>query len=154
MSTNKKDDDEDGGKGGDAETRRKANEADARAAEREAKAAARERRADLRGALRDAGCPRDDLDDALALLDRAVGSDYDDDELDDEVEALKTRRPALFGDDDDPDGDDDSREKKQKRPARGNLPAGRGGRRKAAPAQFGAAGLDRAKRKGWVKDSK
>lgn len=119
-------------------------DADRRAAERERKAAERERRADLRSALAVAGVPKDDLDDAYALLDRQVDGDYDDDELDDAVEELRGRRPALFGTLDE-DDDDTTKNTKVRRPP----PLPSGGRRKKATQQtvFGAGGLAMAEKR-------
>jgi hypothetical protein len=128
------------------EAARKAREREEAATRREAEAAEKARRAELRGILREHGVDKDDLDDVYVLLDRAVDKDYDEDDLEDAVEALKTRRPAFF----DKDG---SVEEPPARAARAAMPTG--GRRRQPRQQqvFGAGGLDRAKRKGWVKTS-
>lgn len=125
----------------------RATERETAAEARERKAAERERRADLRGALRDHGVSRGDLDDALALLDRAVDTEYDEDDLEDAVDELKGRRPGLFGSDDS-DSDDDER------PApKAKIPNGRGPQRRNKPKRkFGQGGYERAKRDGFIKD--
>lgn len=126
----------------------RATERETAAEARERKAADKERRADLRGALRDAGVPRDDLDDAMALLDRAVDTEYDDDDLEDAVEELKGRRPALFG-----EADDEGDEEDEKPKPKAKIPSGRGPKRRNQPKRkFGQGGLERAKRDGFIKD--
>jgi hypothetical protein len=131
----------------DDEADTRASERETAAEERERKAKAKERRADIRGALRDHGVSRDDLDDAMALLDRAVDTDYDDDDLEDAVEELKQRRPGFFGEDDGDDG-----EGTKPRP-KAPIPTGRPKSRNKAPQKtFGAGGLERAKRMGFIKD--
>ena len=133
-----------------------ADEAAARAAvereeaarKREATAAAKERKAELRGALREHGVDREDLDDVYAMLNSKVPADYDEDDLEEAVEALKKRRPALFGEEKDGDEGD---EKKPKTP-RAPMPVGGQRRKTQTTKTFGSAGLERARRKGWVKD--
>jgi len=108
----------------------------------------KERKLDLRGALRDAGVSRDDLDDGYALLNNLVDRDYDEDDLADAVEQLKATRAgkALFE-----SGEDDT-EPKTKRKA-GYTPQGRPkGKPKPPGKPFGAGGVERARRRGWIKD--
>lgn len=64
-------------------------------AAREAAAAERERAANRRAVLAGLGATGDDLEDAAALL--RVPDDADDQALREAAEALKTRRPELFG---------------------------------------------------------
>jgi hypothetical protein len=60
-------------------------------------ATARERAAAIRGALAEAGCSgKDNIDDAARLVDLPDG-EVDDKKLGEIVEALKKRRPELFG---------------------------------------------------------
>jgi hypothetical protein len=68
-------------------------------AAREASAVARERAAIRKAAVMGLGTTGDDLADALALLDRDLAAQPDADEaaVTAAAEALKTRRPALFG---------------------------------------------------------
>lgn len=134
---------EDGGDAGDDEATRKAAERERQAAEKERNAEQKARRADLRGVLREFGVTRVDLDDAFVLLDRDVDAEYEDDDLEEAVEALKQRRPNLF---ESPQGGDTPP------PPKATLPTG-GRRRRTKPEPvFGGAGMARAKRKGWVKD--
>lgn len=141
----KKDDDDDQG---DDEARRAREKREQERQEERARQRAKERKLDLRGALRDAGVSRADLDAGEALLDRIVDSDYDDDDLEDGIEELKRTRAgkALFDDDD----ADDKPERRQV----ATLPPGRA-KRKNHPDKkpFGSGGLERAKRKGWIKES-
>lgn len=109
--------------------------------ERSAVAASKARTSDLKGALAALGAKRgsDEYNDALALLDRAVPSEYDDDELDEAAEKLAERRPELFGGEKKPETTPP--------PRGGGLPGGRPGSRPApTPAVFGAAGKARAER--------
>lgn len=115
----------------------------AEATTREAKA--KSRRADLKGALAAAGVPRTDLDDALALLDRTVDAEYDDDDLDDAVEELKGRRPALFGSDG--EGDDDEDNPKPKARTKAKIPEGRPKRTKSSKNTGWDRGKARAERR-------
>lgn len=111
------------------------------AEEREAKAAERERVALRKDALRDLGAKGEDLEDALSLL--RVADDADEETVAEAAEALKERRPELFK-------DEPADPPEKKKPA-AKLPSGRPGeRKKPEPAEVGAAGLDRARRKGWV----
>ncbi|BCK74015.1 hypothetical protein Srufu_079680 (plasmid) [Streptomyces libani subsp. rufus] len=68
---------------------------EAKLAAREAAAIARERTAQRRSVLVGLGATGDDLDDAAALL--RVDDDADDTALQEAAEALKARRPELFG---------------------------------------------------------
>lgn len=111
-----------------------------------AKAAKRE--AQLIRALSKAGADEDDLDDALAILDRELDAEYDDDDLNDAVEELKGRRPGLFGDDD----EDDDEKDKSKTPARGRIPAGRPGKKKVQAKSAWARGEEIAKRRHGITD--
>ena len=89
------------GDAGDAATAEREKAAAAREAAakaREAAAAKKERRAELRGALRDNGVAKDDLDDAYALLDRAVDADFEEDDLEIAVGELQGRPQPLGGD--------------------------------------------------------
>jgi hypothetical protein len=137
---------------GDDEATRRAEQRELEAAERERKSALKERRADLRGILRDHGVSRDDLDDAQAMLDRLVDDDYDEDDLEDAVETLKTKRAAkpLF----EPLSDEEQEEREAPRRRAARLPTGgpRERRQKPPAKPFGAGGLERARQKGWVKD--
>jgi len=65
--------------------------------ERETAAAARERDAARRGALVGLGATGEDLTDAVLLLSHALPADADDAAVTAAAEALKARRPALFG---------------------------------------------------------
>ncbi|MFD7980193.1 hypothetical protein [Streptomyces sp. NPDC059071] len=67
------------------------------AREREAAAAARDRETKLRAALARLGSYGDDQDDAYALTKDRLAADADDAAITAAVEALKERRPALFG---------------------------------------------------------
>lgn len=118
-----------------------ARERETAAEKRERLAAEKERKADLRGALRDAGVSRDDLDDVHALLDREVDAEYDEDELEEAVEALKERRPSFFGQ------KDEDAERPRPR-AKAKIPAGGGPRRKTSQGKTGwDAGKARAQRR-------
>lgn len=102
--------------------------------------AERVRAAELRGALAEFGVTREDLDDALAMLDGAIPPDYDQAALDGAVTALQERRPELFR----------SRRPTAPRPSM-SLPAGRPGVKGAPrPARFGAGGVEAARKRGWV----
>lgn len=128
------------GTSGDDEAAKQAQAREAAAAKREQEAAKKARRADLVTALAGAGVTRADIDDAHALLDRAIDTEYDDDDIDAEIESLRQRRPGLFG-------EDPSGEKPPAQP-RGNLPTGGGNRRRPKQqAVFGAGGLARAEKR-------
>jgi hypothetical protein len=132
----------------DGEEERRQRDRDEERRRERAAAAAKERKLDLRGALRDAGVSRADLDAGEALLDRLVDADYDEDDLEDAVERLQETRAgkALFA-----DGEDDQDDKPERRTT-GKLPAGRPKRRNQPPAKKqGQAGRSRAERKGWIK---
>ncbi|MFH8483597.1 hypothetical protein [Streptomyces sp. NPDC018055] len=70
-------------------------EREARAEAREKAAEARERTANRRALLAGLGATGDDLDDAAALL--RVSDDADDEDVQAAADALKQRRPELFG---------------------------------------------------------
>ena len=128
----------------DAEIARKRTQRDQVDAEKQRK---KERRLDLRGALRDEGVSRDDLDAAEALLDRMVERDYEEDDLPDYVDELRRTRAgkALF------DVDDDDETPTERRTA-ATIPKGRPKGKPKPPAKpAGAGGLARAQRKGWIK---
>jgi len=110
-------------------------------------AAKKARRADLRGALREEGVAREDLDDAFAILDREVDDEYDEDDLIDAVTTLRDRRPGLFGED---DGDEAAAAAAAARKNRGNLPKGRSRKPRPQAQPFGAGGLERARRRGFI----
>lgn len=146
----KDDDQDDKGNGPkpDDEAARRAKRRELDAEKRERTAAIKERRADLRGALRDAGVSRDDLDDAFAMLDRTVDDEYEDDDVEEAVEALQERRPALFGVAD----DDGTRRPPPPRHVAAGLPAGRPKRRNSGKApEPGEEGRRRAAARGWIK---
>ncbi|TQE28256.1 hypothetical protein Sipo8835_26225 [Streptomyces ipomoeae] len=107
------------------------------AAAREAAAVTRERAAQRRAALVALGATGDDLADAEQLL--TVPDDADDQALAEAAKALAARRPELFG---------TSRETAP--PAPGGSPAGGPPPRGTAPAKPGAAGLEMARRRGYV----
>lgn len=145
-------DDDDTGK--DSDKKDKDGDEDARNRQKrdqgkEDKLRLKERKLDLRGALRDAGVPRDDLDAGEALLDRLVDRDYDDDDLDDAIEELQRSRAgkALFASS---DADD---QPAPRRTAAG-LPKGKPkGKPRPAGKPFGEKGRERAARRGWIKDA-
>lgn len=124
-------------------------EAEKRAEKREREAAAKERRSDLVTALAAEGVSKADMDDALAILDRQVPSTYDDDDIEEQIEKMLTRRPALFG----ADEADDTEDKPKPRKRAAVIPPGnQRGKKKATSKPFGQGGIERAKRRGWVKD--
>jgi hypothetical protein len=133
-AANKADDDaDDDAAEASREEARRAEQARKRRQEEEDKA--RERRFDLRGALRDAGVSRDDLDDAFALLDRKVDDDYDDDELDDAVEEFKASRAGkVFFDDGEDEVDEDGNPIKKVAPKKRTA----GGRARNTPTRRNA----------------
>ncbi|UNO42142.1 hypothetical protein [Streptomyces sp. MST-110588] len=124
------------------ERREQAAEEKLRAAEaREAQAAARERIAIRRAALAGLGAAGDDLSDAILLIDRALDDqpDADEDAVAAAAEQLKERRPELFG-----------RISAVTPPAPGGSPAGGPPSRAGVPPKPGAAGLEMARRRGFV----
>lgn len=141
-----------GGSGGgsdDEEARQRAAEQEREAERSRRKQAAKERSLDLRGALRDAGVAKADLDAGEALLDRLVDSDYDDDDLEDALDQLRDSRAGrgLF---DEEEGEEE-RETPKKRAAK--IPAGRPKGRNTPPApKAGQEGRRRAERRGWIKN--
>ncbi|MEU2755271.1 hypothetical protein [Streptomyces albidoflavus] len=125
-----------------SEVERREREAAQRAEEAErriAQAAVRERKATRRAALLGLGAHGEDLADAEALLRAAVPDDADEDAVTEAAEALKKRRPGLFGG------------AAQPAPAPGGSPAG-GGPRRPAPPVPGNSGVDMARRRGYIKD--
>ncbi|MCK7627211.1 hypothetical protein MUU72_29650 [Streptomyces sp. RS10V-4] len=124
------------------ERREQAAEEKLRAAEaREAQAVRTERAAIRRSALAGLGAAGDDLDDAVLLIDRALDDQPDADE---EVVAaaaqqLQQRRPELFG-----------QHHETTPPAPGGSPAGGPPSRGGVPPKPGAAGLEMARRRGYV----
>jgi colicin import membrane protein len=118
-------------------------EKDASARER-AEAAAERRTARMERALIRLGVGDDDLDDAIAMREmRELPADADADAIADAAQKLKDRRAGLFGG---KAADDENEE----RPPAARLPGGKPGKRKEpAKAEVGAAGLARARRKGW-----
>lgn len=137
------------GDGGDDEADEKARKREEAANARETRAKAAERKADLKAALSAEGVSKDDMEDAVALLDRAVDAEYDDDDLDDAVEELRERRPALFGDDDE-EGDEENGRKRK--PARGRIPSGRPPKKKAGAKSAWQRGEELAKKRHGIKD--
>lgn len=127
----------------ESEAERKQREAEeARtAADRERATAAEERRtAALERALVRRGVDEDDLDDAVTILAKKVAKDADAEAIAEEADALKARRPELFG-----EGETKTPPPPRKRS--GDLPPGKPGRKKGEPAAFGAGGLARAQRR-------
>ncbi|MFD9792119.1 hypothetical protein ACFWXK_14335 [Streptomyces sp. NPDC059070] len=112
------------------------------AAARETQAVSRERAAIRRAALAGLGAAGQDLDDAALLIDRALDDQPDADEaaVASAAEQLKQRRPELFG----------SRESAP--PAPGGSPAGGPPPRGGVPPKPGAAGLEMARRRGFLSD--
>ncbi|GAA3073488.1 hypothetical protein [Streptomyces glomeratus] len=116
-----------------------------RAAEaREAQAAAKERAAIRRAVLAGLGAAGDDLADAVLLIDRALDDqpDADEEAVAAAAEQLKERRPELFG---------QARETTTP-PAPGGSPAGGPPSRGGVPPKPGAAGLEMARRRGFITD--
>ncbi|MGW3101343.1 hypothetical protein [Streptomyces sp. NPDC001100] len=115
-----------------------AQERELQAARREELAAERERAALRRGALVALGAEGDDLADAERLL--AVGDeDADEAQVQSAAEALRARRPELFG---------EIRTPVPAAPA--GAPAGRGPTRTTTVSKPGSAGLEMAKRRGLI----
>ncbi|MFF9478096.1 hypothetical protein [Streptomyces sp. NPDC014733] len=112
-----------------------AKEREMQAARREAAAAERERSALRRAVLVGLGAEGDDLADAERLLD--VDDEADEPQVQAASEALKGRRPELFG-----------RGRVLGAAAPAGAPAGRGPSRTAVVARPGAAGLEMARRRG------
>ncbi|TQK44428.1 hypothetical protein FBY35_5932 [Streptomyces sp. SLBN-118] len=115
-----------------------------RAAEaREAQATARERAASRRAALAGLGAAGDDLADAVLLIDRALDDkrDADEEAVAAAAEQLKERRPELFG-----------QTRETTPPAPGGSPAGGPPSRGGVPPKPGAAGLEMARRRGFITD--
>ncbi|MEV0257743.1 hypothetical protein AB0H82_26230 [Streptomyces sp. NPDC050732] len=124
------------------ERREQAAEEKLRAAEeREVQAAARERAAVRRSALAGLGAAGDDLNDAVLLIERALADQPDADEgaVATAAEQLKDRRPELFG-----------QVREATPPAPGGSPAGGPPSRGGVPPKPGAAGLEMARRRGFV----
>lgn len=111
-------------------------ERELQAARREELAAERERAALRRAALVALGASGEDLTDAERLL--AADDDADEAQIQAAAEALRARRPELFG---------DVRSPVPAAPA--GAPAGRGPTR-TPPPKPGAAGLDMARRRGLI----
>ncbi|GGY12791.1 hypothetical protein [Streptomyces djakartensis] len=126
------------------ERREQAAEEKVKAAEtREAQAAARERAAIRRAALAGLGAAGDDLADAVLLIDRALldQPDADEDAVTAAAEQLKERRPELF-----------RQARETVPPAPGGSPAGGPPSRGGVPPKPGAAGLEMARRRGFIAD--
>ncbi|TXC99029.1 hypothetical protein [Streptomyces sp. ISID311] len=126
----------------EVERREQAAEEKLRTAEaREAQAAARERAAIRRAALAGLGAAGDDLSDAILLIDRALDDqpDADEDAVAAAAEQLKERRPELFG-----------QARETTPPAPGGSPAGGPPSRGGVPPKPGAAGLEMARRRGFI----
>jgi len=125
----------------DQEKREVAIDARERAAdERDRTGAVRERELTVKDSLRDLGAKGENLDDAMLLIGK-LADDADDDTIVEFGEALKMRRPELFGDDE---------EETPRSRSKGNLPNGRPRERNTPKGGvFGAGGIERAKRKGW-----
>ncbi|MEH0430265.1 hypothetical protein QBB34_28920 [Streptomyces stelliscabiei] len=126
----------------EVERREQAAEEKLRAAEtREAQAAAKERAAVRRAALAGLGAAGDDLNDAVLLIDRALADqpDADEDAVTTAAEQLKERRPELFG-----------QTREATPPAPGGSPAGGPPSRGGVPPKPGAAGLEMARRRGFI----
>ncbi|MGW3031204.1 hypothetical protein ACWDCB_08200 [Streptomyces sp. NPDC001178] len=113
-------------------------ERELQAARREELAAERERAALRRGALVALGAEGEDLLDAERLL-AVDDEDADETQIQAAAEALRARRPELFG---------DVRTPVPAAPA--GAPAGRGPSRTAPVSKPGSAGLEMAKRRGLI----
>ncbi|MFD8092376.1 hypothetical protein [Streptomyces malaysiensis] len=113
-------------------------ERELQAARREELAAERERAAIRRAALVALGAEGDDLTDAERLL-AVDDEDADEAQIHAAAEALRSRRPELFG---------EVRTPVPAAPA--GAPAGRGPSRTASPQKPGAAGLEMAQRRGLI----
>ncbi|MGW2320106.1 hypothetical protein [Streptomyces sp. NPDC001680] len=111
------------------------------AARREELAAERERAALRRGALVALGASGEDLADAERLL--ISDADADETQIQAAAEALRARRPELFGEIRTPPVP----------AAPAGAPAGRAPTRTAPPPRPGAAGLEMARRRGLVTES-
>lgn len=134
-----------------SETQREADAAKrekSEAARERAEAAAERRTARMERALIRLGVGDDDLDDAISMREmRELAADADAEAIAEAAEALKARRAELFG------GKADDEETKTERKPAARLPQGKPGeRKKPAAAEVGAAGAERARRKGWLKD--
>lgn len=128
----------------EVERREQAAEEKLRAAEaREAQAVAKEFAAIRRAALAGLGAAGDDLSDAILLIDRALEGhpDADEDAVAAAAEQLKERRPELF-----------SQTRETTPPAPGGSPAGGPPSRGGVPPKPGAAGLEMARRRGFLSD--
>ncbi|WP_411142335.1 hypothetical protein [Streptomyces sp. x-80] len=126
----------------EVERRELAAEEKLRAAEaREAQAAAKERAAVRRAALAGLGAAGDDLADAVLLIDRALDDQPGADEraVASAAEQLKERRPELFG-----------QTRETTPPAPGGSPASGPPSRAGVPPKPGAAGLEMARRRGFI----
>lgn len=110
---------------------------------REAQAAARERAAIRRAALAGLGAAGDELADAVLLIDRALldQPDADEDAVTAAAEQLKERRPELFG-----------QPRETVPPAPGGSPASGPPSREGVLPKPGAAGLEMARRRGFIGD--
>jgi hypothetical protein len=109
-------------------------------AAREAAAVARERAANRRAVLVGLGATGDDLEDAAALL--RVADDADDQTIREAAEALKQRRPELFGTKPAP-------QPSTLPPAPGGAPAGSGPRHQATKDDIQARANKRAEQMGF-----
>ncbi|MFI7096852.1 hypothetical protein [Streptomyces lydicus] len=112
--------------------------------EREAQAAAAVHAANRRSVLVSLGATGDDLDDATALL--RVANDATDDEVRTAAEALKDRRPELFG-------IKPTAATTSLPPAPGGAPAGGPPSRPAATSKPGDRGREMARIRGHLKDT-
>ncbi|WP_314250961.1 hypothetical protein [Streptomyces sp. DSM 40907] len=114
-------------------------ELERQANQRVADADARERAAVRRAVLAGLGASGEDLADAVVLVERALADQPDADEaaVTAVAEQLKERRPSLFGQQTPP-------------PAPGGSPAGGPPSRGGLPPRPGAAGLEMARRRGFV----
>ncbi|MEU2558462.1 hypothetical protein ABZ626_03805 [Streptomyces longispororuber] len=108
---------------------------------REAQAIARERAAVRRAVLAGLGASGEDLADAVFLIDRALAeqADADEETVTTAAEQLRERRPELFGP-----------YRAASPPAPGGSPAGGPPPRTGTPAKPGAAGLEMARRRGFI----
>ncbi|MET8681841.1 hypothetical protein ABZW18_30735 [Streptomyces sp. NPDC004647] len=113
-------------------------ERELQAARREELAAERERAALRRAALVSLGAEGDDLVDAERLL-AVDDEDADEAQISTAAEALRSRRPELFGE-----------VRRQVPAAPDGAPAGRGPQRKTPASRPGSAGLEMARRRGLV----
>lgn len=111
-------------------------------AAREAAAAERERVANRRAVLAGLGATGDDLEDAAALL--RAPDDADDQALREAAEALKARRPELFG-------AKPAQQPNTLPPAPGGAPAN-GTPNRGPGEKIGSRGLEMARLRGHLKD--